>query len=242
MDTEQYASWFRNVHGVPRERFRLVPNGADTTGFLPKLTENPRGRYGSAADSGFRVLYHGTFIDNHGVPTIVEAANLLQEHTEIQFELVGDGPERPAAEALIRKYGLCNVRMAGWLDQQTLRERIAASDLCLGVFGTTPQSMMTVHHKVKECLAMAKPVITGDSQAIRDAFEHGRHVYLCRRADPLALAVAIVELQQHRQSRLEMAHAGRELILHKYTIECNGARFKTILQQAVKRTNHRCTW
>ena len=189
------------------------------------------------ADSGkFRVLYYGTFIANHGVSHIVEAARLLSPHRDITFELVGDGPERARVADMVRDYGLTNVDMVGWLDQDALRDRIAQADLCLGVFGLTPQSMMTVHNKIKESMAMAKPVLTGDSPAARDAFVHGRDLYLCRRADPLALAAAIVELQQRTEFREQLARTGRETVLRDYTIEKNGERFAAILQRVAERT------
>ena len=229
MDTEEYAAWFGRVYGVPRVRFRLVPIGADSSAFQPTGAQVRPTAGARTAGRPFRVLYYGTFIENHGVPTIVEAAKLLEQHGDIRFELIGDGPERPVASDLVHRYGLQNVRMVGWLDQAALRDRIAAADLCLGVFGITPQSMMTVHNKIKECMAMAKPVLTGDSPAVRDAFVHERHLYLCRRADPLALAAAIGELQQHHELRSVMAAAGREKVLSDYTIERNGERFKAIL-------------
>ena len=50
---------------------------------------------------------------------------------------------------------------------------------------------MTVQNKIYEGMAMAKPVITGDSPAIRQAVEHLSTIYLCERQSPRALADAI---------------------------------------------------
>ena len=57
---------------------------------------------------------------------------------------------------------------------------------------------------------MAKPVMTGDSQAVRDAFEHGRaSVSVQDGPIRLALAAAIVELAAaSTNSRSEMAARG----------------------------------
>jgi len=242
MDTEQYAAWFGRVCGVPRHRFQFVPIGADTDGFLPEESDGAHSQDAAGSERVFRVLYYGTFIENHGVATIMEAARLLRSHGDVEFELIGDGPERAMAEAMIREHELANVHMVGWLNQAGLRTHIASANLCLGVFGATTQSMITVHNKIKECMAMGKPVLTGTSPAVRDAFEHGKHLYLCGRADPLALAAAIVELQQRPRLREEMAQAGRELVRSEYTVECNGERFKSILVDVATRMSqeHLC--
>ncbi len=70
LDTEDYVAWFHRVHGVDESRFRLVPTGADDTSHYPTpASESVHGPW--------RILYYGTFIPNHGVEWIVEAARLL---------------------------------------------------------------------------------------------------------------------------------------------------------------------
>ena len=233
LDTQQYVDWFERTHGVSPDRFRLVPTGAGSDRFHPGAPSDARDqRFGEP----FRVLYYGTFIPNHGVPTIIEAARWLGPHTDICFELIGEGPQRPAAEALARRLGLENVIFVDWLDQEALQERVRAADVCLGAFGTTPQSLMTVQNKIYEGLAMAKPVLTGDGPAVRDAFQHGEHLFLCPRNDPMALAAAIVELQQNAALRARVAQAGHERFCRHFTVEALGRRFAQHLSALVQET------
>ena len=56
---------------------------------------------------------------------------------------------------------------------------------------------MTVQNKIYEGLAMAKPVITGDSPAVRRNLTPGENIWVCRREDPQALAEAIRTLFEH---------------------------------------------
>ncbi len=224
IETEEFARWFQEVHGIPIERFAWIPTGADDTVFRPvpgpaEPTEPP-----------FRVLYYGTFIPNHGVLTIIEAARRLAHRGDIRFELVGEGPQRAEAEFRVRQAGLANVRFTDWLDRQALRERIAQAHICLGAFGTTRQSLMTVQNKVYECLAMARPVITGDGPAVRRAFRHGEHLWLVPRADPAALAEAIERLCEGPALRDRLGTEGyREFGLH-YTTRRIGLRYRNLLQ------------
>ncbi|MCB0186669.1 MAG: glycosyltransferase, partial [Caldilineaceae bacterium] len=63
----------------------------------------------STATSPCLVIYYGTFIPNHGVLTIVEAARYLASEPTIQLVLIGQGPDRAAAEALAQRYNLPNI-------------------------------------------------------------------------------------------------------------------------------------
>jgi len=226
-DTAAYVDWLHTTHGIPRERFRLVPTGADDRIF--------RAQQPAQREPGFTVLYYGTFIPNHGVRYIIEAARRLKSHPEIRFELVGRGPEQPAARQRAQEYGLDNIAFTEWLEKPALVERIAAADLCLGAFGTTPQSLMTVQNKIYEGLAMAKPVLTGDGPAVRAALKHGEHVYLVRRADGAALAEGILTLKEDPALRERLARQGRRIFRERYALKALGALAAGHLREAAGR-------
>jgi glycosyltransferase involved in cell wall biosynthesis len=226
LDTAEYVEWFQSTHGVPSCRFHLVPTGADTRFFTPQRSQKPD-------DNFFRVVYYGTFISNHGVEYIVKAARFLAEDNTIHFELIGEGPDRKKAIAMARDYGLSNVRFVDWLDKDELLRRVASADVCLGVFGTTPQSVMTIQNKIYEALAMAKPVLTGDAPAIRKILKHGEHLYLCERANPQALAEALCLLRNDPELRQKLSANGYALYQQRFTIEQLGLQFKKHLLECI---------
>jgi glycosyltransferase involved in cell wall biosynthesis len=221
-DTAEYVEWFQEIYGLDAARFRLVPTGADDRIFRPMEVD-------SHDDGLFRVLYYGTFIPNHGVEYIIKAAKILKDKPDIHFELVGDGPTKAKAVALVEEYGLTNVTFVDWVDKQALPRRAAEADVCLGVFGTTPQSIMTVQNKIYEGLAMGKPVITGDAPAVRAALRHGEHVYLVERANPGALAAGLLTLQSNPTLRQRLARQGQQLFLQKYSAERLGECMRSYL-------------
>lgn len=222
LDTEDYVAWFQKKYKVDSSRFRLIPLGADDRVFQPASIERD--------DGLFRVLYYGSFIPNHGIKYIIEAARILCNETDIYFELIGDGPEKAAAVALARQYNLTNVTFDDWMDQEELVSRAARADVILGSFGTTPQSLMTVQNKIYEGLAMGKPVITGDSPAVRRVLIHGEHVYLCERENPLALAEAIRTLKKDQKLRQYISQKGHHLYLERFTPRVLGFQFKCYLE------------
>ncbi|NJN81579.1 MAG: glycosyltransferase family 4 protein [Caldilineaceae bacterium] len=219
LDTEEYVAWFGKSHGASSERFRLVPTGVESDKFRAV-------RESAGEDDTFTVLYYGTFIPNHGVLTMVEAARVLANDPSIYFEMVGDGPELAAAQALANRYGLTNIRFVGWLEQQELTQRISTADLCLGAFGETPQSLMTVQNKIYECLAMGKPLVSGRGPAVERALRHAVDLFLCPRNDPVALAQSILLLRSQPQLRARLAEEGARHVEQAYSLTPIGARFR----------------
>jgi glycosyltransferase involved in cell wall biosynthesis len=227
LDTPEYAEWFERTYGIARTRFYLVPLGADDDVFKPMPAR--------ARDGTFRVLYYGTFIPLHGVEHIIRAAHLLRERRDICFQLIGRGPERAKAQALANELVLDNVTFTDWVSLEDLPGYAARADVLLGVFGTTLQSKFTIQNKIYQGMAMARPVITGDSPTVRAALTHRQHVYLVERGNPAALADAILTLQADAALRARLAEEGQRLFQERFTVEMIGRQMVEHLQQVLRR-------
>jgi glycosyltransferase involved in cell wall biosynthesis len=222
-DTEAYKDWHCQIHGLRPEKFGLVPTGYDDRIFKP--CQSQRQETGS-----FNILYYGTFIPNHCVETIIEAANLLKTQPDIYFELAGDGPTREPAQQLAATYNLTNVTFSGWVERDLLPRKIAGSDVVLGVFGLTPQSLMTIQNKIYESLAVGSALISGHSPTVRDAFTDGHHLLLVERGNPSALAEAIMTLYDQPALRTRLALAGCERVQEAFSLKPLGVQFRRRLE------------
>lgn len=189
IDTKQYANWFNRMYKVPLDKFCLIPTGADDDVFFLKeyIEYKPKDK--------FTVLYYGTYIPNHGVPYIIEAANLLKENSLIIFQFVGTGPEFNLCTELIKKYKLNNIKLYPWMNQEELKRFIIEADVVLGAFGKTPQSLMTIQNKIYESMAMGKLVITGDSEAVRSSLAGNKNIILCDRSNSQELSKILLDLK-----------------------------------------------
>ena len=222
LESPEYVSWFCQTYKIPEKRFCLVPMGVDDVKYMPLVDLR-------ALDNKFRIVYYGSFIRNHGVPVILEAAKLLGQESYFQFELIGIGPEQERCKDWAAKEALKNITFSGWLSDDELHEHIARSDLCLGIFGDTPQSNMTIQHKILECLAFRKPIITGKSELILRTFQHKKHMYLCdRRAD--SLVNGIREISQSPDLRSRMALGGYSFFKDHFSVAEIGKIFKNCLE------------
>ena len=226
VETDEYITWFQRTFHINKSKFRVIPLGADDGIFRPAAV--------TRSDHRFLAVYYGSFIPNHGVQYIIEAARLLRDEPNIHIELIGNGPEKAAAMKLAQKYNLTNITFEGWMDQGVLAERVASADVILGAFGSTPQSMMTVQNKIYEGLAMEKPVITGNSPAVRKQMIHGEHIYLCEQANPQSLAEAIKLLSRDLELRKSIAKKGYQLYCERFTPLALGSLFLSYINQLVE--------
>jgi glycosyltransferase involved in cell wall biosynthesis len=207
LDTDNFVDWFAKTHHIRTENFRIVQIGADDRFFAPLDKK--------VNDNTFRVIYYGTYIPNHGVEYIVQAANLLQDDPSIMIEMIGRGPEKEKATQLAEHLKLNNLIFVDWLGQDDLIDHIANADLVLGTFGITKQQELTNNNKIYEAFAMRKPVISGDSPALPNVLQHEVHLYLCKRGDPKSLAEGIRRLKVESALRQSLIENGEEIV-HQY--------------------------
>ncbi|MFZ5917800.1 MAG: glycosyltransferase family 4 protein [Chloroflexota bacterium] len=223
IDTAAYRDWFVETYHLAPERFRLVPTGADDRIFTP-VPAQERG-------PGFCVMQYSGYLPGTGVDVILEAASRLQDEPDIHFHLLGDGQLKPQAVAQAQRLGLKNVTFFGWVDKHELPLRAAAADVCLGVFARAEQSERTVVNKVYEALAMAKPLITGDSPTVREHLVDGEEVLLVPREDPDALARTILRLWNDPALARSLAERGHGRYLAEYAIASLGEKLRRHLRE-----------
>jgi glycosyltransferase involved in cell wall biosynthesis len=137
------------------------------------------------------VLFYGTYIPLHGIPTIVDAAQELARDP-VHFVLIGNGQLRPDIDARLRAAGAVDVEQLGMVPIERLADEIARAQVCLGIFGASGKAARVVPNKVFQCAAMGKAIVTADTPATREAF--GAAVATVPAGDAHALAECLREL------------------------------------------------
>lgn len=226
LDTRQYVEWFFETHGVDADRFRLVPTGADDRVFKPIVQTR-------VMKDKFRVLYYGTFIANHGLDHILEAVNILRFKDEIEFVFIGEGPEKERIVQKAETLCLTNATFMDWCTQIELVEQINAADICLGAFGSTPQSLMTVQNKIYECMACGKAVVAGNSPAIQQQFTDEVELKVCERTG-VSIAGVIVYLQENPGIVEKMSVNAKQSFNDNYSINALGKAFRVHLESLLQ--------
>ncbi len=221
LDTEEERDFFSRLFGLRRQKTAVLPVGAEEKVFYPRGT--PPKKKGA-----LEVLFYGKFIPLHGIPYILEAAGLLPKE-DFHFTLIGQGQLRPPMEEKARRLGLSQVSFKDWVPLEELPLHIERADVCLGIFDPGEKAGRVVPNKVYQALAMAKPVITGDSPAARSLLEGS--VLFCPRGSGRALAQALRLFQEGGPNLWEeLGRRGYEHFLQHFSSQRIGARMKEILQ------------
>jgi glycosyltransferase involved in cell wall biosynthesis len=231
VDSQTYMEFLQQLYPIPDQKFIIVPLGADDRQFHPQ----ERGTISN--DGKFHVLFYGSFVPNHGIDIILRSTRLFPTNEGIIFDLVGDGPEKENAAIFIRENHLANVKLWGFLAQPEFDKMLGQADVCLGSFGATTHSSVSINNKVYECLASEKTLITGDSKAIRSSFKHREQLYICDRNEK-ALASAIRELKAKPELRRLIAQKGYRYYQEKFSIDrisrqLSGSLKKYLMTEAV---------
>jgi glycosyltransferase involved in cell wall biosynthesis len=110
----------RYFHG---RRFYLPENGIDPDRFPIGMTwPEPKGR--------FRFVTVGRLVPYKGADLTVEAFRRSTALKNCEFTIIGDGPQKPLLETMIRDAGLeSNVRLLGWINQKQLAQELAQSQV-----------------------------------------------------------------------------------------------------------------
>jgi glycosyltransferase involved in cell wall biosynthesis len=226
LDTQAFAGWFEKNLKISGDRFKVVPIGADDKIFFPRpeVVKDPQ---------NFVVLYYGTFIPNHGIKTIMEAAAKLEKFPDIRIVMIGDGPERKWAEAYVASNNLLRVSFIDWIPQQELAVEISKADVSLGAFGDRPQSLLTVHNKIYECMALGKTVLVAKTPATEAQFSDEIEVKMCESTGE-SIAGAILYLKENPDVMEKISINARKAFIENYSINAIGKTFRSHLEHLLQ--------
>lgn len=257
LDTNTHIDFFVREFGLPREKFRRIFVGTDSDIFYPRNgggsndkflvhpvrscegsprmkqdAEDVRGfvRGSQRASASFGVHFHGHYIPLQGVKYIIEAAKLLEKEN-ISFNLIGRGQTFKEDRILAESLGLKNINFVDSVPYEKLPDYIAQADICLGIFGDTPKTDLVIPNKIFEALAVGKPVITSDTNAVKELLTGGEDVILCKTANAGDLAGKIIELRDNLELRLKIGKNGRNIFIKSATPEILGKQLLNYIQE-----------
>jgi colanic acid biosynthesis glycosyl transferase WcaI len=116
------------AHGAPPRRVRVIPNWADTRYIRPPSRNGGLSSEWNL-DHKFVVEYAGTMGYQQDLETVLNAAELLQDHSDIAFLLIGDGVARARLEESAHTRGLQNVRFLPTQSRERYPLALAVADV-----------------------------------------------------------------------------------------------------------------
>ncbi|MGH7342643.1 MAG: glycosyltransferase, partial [Candidatus Rokuibacteriota bacterium] len=194
--------------GCPPEKLYRMPMGLDPTEF-------PFRERALAIGEPVRLLTVGRMIEKKGMEFSIRAvAGLVRRHPDVRYEIVGDGPLRPAIEALISELDLERVVVLhGARDAAFVRDRMAAAHLFVLTSVTAASGDQEGQAVVlQEAQACGLPVVTTDHSGLPEAIDAGRSGFLVPERDVDALVDRLEHLVSHPDLWASMGRAGRAYV------------------------------
>jgi starch synthase len=218
---------------IAREKIVELPWGANVERFAPTKDEGRRTNGDGATPSSFvlrpssdspeTVVFLGSFRAWHGVLDFVRAAGLLlAAGRDCRFLLIGDGPERAAAEQLAAAWpGRFSFTGAVAYDQ--VPRLLAGASVGVAPFTTAPHPALRAAGffwsplKVYEYMAAGLPVVTADIHPLNQVIRDGQEGTLFAEGNVASLAAAIARLLDDPAAARALGRRARARVIERYS-------------------------
>jgi len=166
----------------------------------------------------------------HGLDTVFRAAQILQQHEDIVFLLVGDGAER---DNLVRQkefMGLRNVMMLPQQPREKMPEFLALSDVNMVLLRKNDLFKTVIPSKIFESMAMERPIILGVEGESKEIIEEARSGLCIEPENESQLAEAVLKLYSDSVLREKLGKNGREYVIRNYDRDILSKRYIEVLK------------
>jgi glycosyltransferase involved in cell wall biosynthesis len=204
--SEFTAARLRALAGAHGDRVVVVRNGIDTEAIRGAADASP-GRRDPV------VLAVARLVEKKGLDTLVRACRTLRDRgLEVRCEIIGEGPERPALEFLIRTLGLeRSVSLLGAQPHEEVLRRLGRGRVfALPCRRARDGDEDALPVALVEALASGLPAVSTTAGGIAELVADGTTGRLVRPGDPEALADALAELLENDELWARLQAGGRD--------------------------------
>jgi len=156
----QSEAFIKSIHekGVHDEKIKYIPNWAEDL-YCDK-SNTVKEKYQHLMPPGFKVMFAGNIGEAQDFDSIVKAAELTKQYSEIKWVVVGDGRKKVWAEREIIKLGLQNnVFFLGRFPVDDMPNFFCHADLMLVTLKDEKIFSLTIPGKVQSYMAFGKPIV-----------------------------------------------------------------------------------
>jgi glycosyltransferase involved in cell wall biosynthesis len=187
------------------------------------------------------VVFLGSFRAWHGVLDFVRAAGLLlAQGRDCHFLLIGDGPERAAAERLAAAWP-GRFTFTGALEYDQVPPLLASATAGVAPFTTAPHPALRSAGffwsplKVYEYMAAGLPVVTAAIHPLDQVIRAGQEGLLFAEGDLPGLAGAIARLLDDPEAARAMGRRARARVVEHYSWARHCEALECIMNDIIRR-------
>lgn len=207
-------------HGT--QNIHVVPNGIPID--IVNMAQNQQ-RPSKINDNLSTIVSVGNLIKSKGHHTVLEMLATL-EH-EVQYIIVGDGPQREALQQMVSELGLNQVEFIGEIPNEDVFRYLSHAQLFI-----LPSYREAFGIAYIEAMACGLPVIACEGEGPEDFINHGENGFLIPKHDVEMLQRLTEELLRSPSYREEIGSAAQRTA-REYTWEQNVDQVEQIYNSAL---------
>jgi colanic acid biosynthesis glycosyl transferase WcaI len=221
--------------GVPPEKIHLIVNWVDLDTYHPNMPEPQLAEELGLADK-FNIMFAGNIGKSQGLETVLDAAEVLKDLSEVQFVLVGDGVALPQLRKDAEVRELDNIRFLGRYPTEAMSGLYALADVLLVNLKNDPLFRMWIPHKVFAYMASGKPILAAVAGDTADVVADVGAGIVCPPQDSEAMASAVRRfVKMPETERQLMSKRGLTAVHQKYSRENLVGEIESLLRSLVTR-------
>jgi glycosyltransferase involved in cell wall biosynthesis len=200
VSNESTLNLVSKYYRIAANKISVVPNGVDTRNFYSKMK------------SSNQIIFSGVMYYHRGVDVLLESvSNVIQSIPDVQFVLLGSGPEMEKLVEFTKKHSLTeNVKFLGWVDREQIPEYLAESAIGVGPLRVTDVTKDALPIKVLEYMASHLPILAKSGTLSSDILIDRENGFFVN--DAKELAEKIIYLLQNQNVRSKMGQKSRDIV------------------------------
>ncbi|MDR9488499.1 glycosyltransferase family 4 protein [Salibacter sp.] len=211
-----------------------LPNGVDLSYYNPDQVQSNWRVENDYSDSDILLFYGGIIGHAQGLEVILKAAKEVQNHPELKFILMGDGPVKNELLELSKDMNLNNVRFFDPVPKSIMPKVVKAVDATIVPLRNLPLFEGAIPSKIFENAAMKNPVILGVKGEAKDLFaDEGQCALPFEPENHQELASLLVKIANGQIQLKELGENGRNYVDQKFNRNKIAASFNNELKKLV---------
>lgn len=207
LSSRRFAQYFHETLKITDEKLTDLPQYAEDLFSdvpAPQLHDPP-----------YHFLFAGNIGGAQSVPTILEAARLLEGDKRMQFDIVGDGSDFVRCQKLAE--GLSNVTFYGRLDVQEMPRFYTKADAMIVTLKDNPIISYTLPGKVQSYMAAGRAIVGAVNGAAAEEVQLADCGLCAQAEDATGLANILRWLADHPEEFLRFGENARQHYQNTFT-------------------------
>jgi len=174
------------------------------------------------------VCHSSNFRPIKRIPDIIKAFKIISEEIDCKLSLIGNGPERPKAEKMVKNLGISgNVEFLG--NMKNVQDVVGKSDLFL-----LPSEDESFGLAALEAMSCEVPVVATNVGGLKELISHGVDGYLIKVGDAEALAQYSLKILQETRLQRKIGRSARQKVLKNYTPDKVVPNYENLYNETLK--------